>query len=310
MRLAAVLGLWATLALAQSAPVPNLRTWSRQPLRPNADPQRSDAPLAVGSLQKPFVAKAWAAAHPGQRPPLLTCGPASHCWHRSGHGALGLSRALSVSCNAYFRCLATETRLEAIQSTLAQEGFQGQLTGPEAALGLPGPSPVVIRPSLLLEAYARLVREPWREGEEVRQQVLAGLRAAAHSGTASGLALGGCWAKTGTIPSSDGDPTALASQLSAMSNEGRDVVVYNCHISSSAHTTPILFPETENGLPDAYAVQLFRMSSPLPEAAQNLAGAHGIPVLPNSRSFMYNADAAAIIQLFDIGTRVNTEALR
>jgi hypothetical protein len=110
--------------------------------------------------------------------------------------------------------------------------------------------------------------------------------------------------------SSDGDPTALATQLGAMSNEGRDVVVYNCHISSSAHTTPILFPETENGLPDEHAVRLFRMSSPLPEAAQNLAGAHGIPVLPNSRSFMYNADAAAIIQLFDIGTRVNTEALR
>ncbi len=224
MRLAAVLGLWATLALAQSAPVPNLRTWSRQPLRPNADPQRSDAPLAVGSLQKPFVAKAWAAAHPGQRPPLLTCGPASHCWHRSGHGALGLSRALSVSCNAYFRRLATETRLEAIQSTLAQEGFQGQLSGPDAALGLPGPSPVVIRPSLLLEAYARLVREPWREGEEVRQQVLAGLRAAAHSGTASGLALGGCWAKTGTLPAADGDPTKTRGLVLVLDDAGRGIL--------------------------------------------------------------------------------------
>ena len=110
--------------------------------------------------------------------------------------------------------------------------------------------------------------------------------------------------------STDGDPTGLANRLAGLGNENRDVVVYNCHISSSAHTTPILFPETEAGLPDEAARLLYRMSSPLPEAALNLAATHGMPVLPASRAFMYNADAAAIIQLFDIGTRVNTEALR
>lgn len=220
MRLAAVLGLCATLALAQSAPTPRLRTWSRQAHRP-ANPQRGDAPLAVGSLQKPFVAKAWAISHPGQTPPQLTCGPGSQCWHRSGHGALGLSRALAVSCNAYFRHLATETPLKVLQATFAQAGFQGQLSGPDAALGLPGASPVVIRPSLLLEAYARLVREPWSEGEAVRQQVLAGLRAAARSGTAAGLAQGGCWAKTGTLPAADGDPTKTRGFVLVLDDAGR-----------------------------------------------------------------------------------------
>lgn len=220
MRLAAALGLCATLALAQSAPTPRLRTWSRETLR-TAYPLRGDVPMAVGSLQKPFVAKAWAAAHPGQQPPRLVCGPDSHCWHPKGHGELGLSRALAVSCNAYFRRLASETPLKVLQATLVQAGFQGQLSGPDAALGLLGASPVVIRPSRLLEAYAHLVREPWSEGEEVRQQVLAGLRAAARSGTAAGLAQGGCWAKTGTLPAADGDPTKTRGFVLVLDDKGR-----------------------------------------------------------------------------------------
>lgn len=220
MKLAAVLGLCATLALAQSAPTPRLRVWSRETLR-TAHPLRGDAPMAVGSLQKPFVAKAWATAHPGRQPPRLVCGSDSHCWHPKGHGELGLSRALAVSCNAYFRRLASETPLKVLQATLAQEGFQGLLSGPDAALGLPGASPVVIRPSLLLEAYARLVREPWSEGEAVRQQVLAGLRAAARSGTAAGVAQGGCWAKTGTLPAADGDPTKTRGFVLVLDDSGR-----------------------------------------------------------------------------------------
>ncbi len=213
-----VLGLCAILAHA--APAPRLRTWSREALR-TATPLRGDVPMAVGSLQKPFVAKAWAAAHPGQPTPHLTCGPTSHCWHPKGHGELGLSRALAVSCNAYFRRLATETPLKELQAILTQEGFQGPLSGPDTALGLPGPSPVVIRPSRLLEAYAHLVREPWSEGEEVRQQVLAGLRTAARIGTAAGLAQGGCWAKTGTLPATDGDPTKTRGFVLVLNDAGR-----------------------------------------------------------------------------------------
>jgi len=220
MRLIAVLGLSATLALAQT-PTPRLRTWSREALGPTADPLRGDVPMAVGSLQKPFVAKAWATAHPGQPPPHLICDPTSRCWQPKGHGELGLSRALAVSCNAYFRRLATETPLKGLQATLAREGFLGQLSGPDAALGLPGPSPVVIRPSRLLEAYARLVREPWSEGEEVRQHVLAGLRAAARNGTAAGLAQGGCWAKTGTLPATDGDPAKTRGFVLVLDDAGR-----------------------------------------------------------------------------------------
>lgn len=220
MRLAAALGLCATLALAQTAPTPRLRTWSREALR-TAHPLRGDVPMAVGSLQKPFVAKAWAAAHPGQQPPRLVCGPDSHCWHPKGHGELGLSRALAVSCNAYFRRLASETPLKGLQATLAREGFLGQLSGPDAAMGLPGTSPVVIRPSRLLDAYTHLVREPWSEGEAVRQQVLAGLRAAAREGTAAGLAQGGCWAKTGTLPAPDGDPTKTRGFVLVLDDTGR-----------------------------------------------------------------------------------------
>src|SRR5207249_7386422 len=67
-------------------------------------------PLAVGSLLKPFVAKAWAHAHPGVPPPVERCERASGCWRPAGHGTAGLTRALAVSCNAYFKKMAAEDR--------------------------------------------------------------------------------------------------------------------------------------------------------------------------------------------------------
>lgn len=161
----------------------------------------SDAPMAVGSLQKPFVAKAWAAAHPGQPAPRISCPPGPGCWTRRGHGELGLVQALSLSCNSYFRNLAAATPADRLQAAFRAEGFLGVPLSPDAAIGrYDGESVPVIRPSQLLQAYLRLVRTPWNSGEEIRQMILAGLREAARSGTAGSLGQHGCWAKTGTLP--------------------------------------------------------------------------------------------------------------
>jgi stage II sporulation protein D len=163
----------------------------------------------VGSLQKPFVAKAWSQAFPGRGTPRLRCGPASGCWRPSGHGELGLARALAVSCNAYFRALAAEVPPDRLARAFAAEGFQGAPSSPDEALGLEGEGGgLLIAPADLLRAYRRLVDEPWSEGEAVRQEVLRGLREAAREGTALGLKARGGWAKTGTMPSRDPGPTA------------------------------------------------------------------------------------------------------
>lgn len=177
--------------------------------------------MAVGSLQKPFVAKAWAASHPTTSTPRFQCGPDSACWLPSGHGELGLSRALAVSCNAYFRALANDTPPSILESTFKAEGFSSLPISSDLAIGLAGPEgALLIAPGDLLEAYERLVREPWPTGEAVRDQVLAGLREAALKGTAGGLGQRGWWAKTGTVLMEEGDPTRTAGLVMAVDDAG------------------------------------------------------------------------------------------
>lgn len=197
----ALVGL-ALLALpAPAQPPAGFQVWRR-----SVDPAGSvtgpgDAPMAVGSLQKPFVVQAWAGGHPGRPAPRLRCPPGPGCWNRSGHGEVGLVQALALSCNAYFRALAADTDPDRLAASFAEAGFLGTPRSPDAAIGLlDGDAAPVIRPSALLEAYIALVHIPWRSGEGLRVQVLDGLREAARMGTAGGLAGRGCWAKTGTIP--------------------------------------------------------------------------------------------------------------
>jgi YD repeat-containing protein len=179
-----------------------------------------DGPMPVGSLQKPFVAKAWAAAHAGAASPRLRCGAADRCWLPAGHGELGLAQALTVSCNTYFLALAGGTPPDLLEATLTAEGFPVQGLTPEAAIGLPGAgAPLAIRPSRLLMAYRRLVQEPWAAGEPIRQEVLAGLRQAALTGTAAGLGRRGYWAKTGTVAAS-GEPPHTQGLVLALDDAG------------------------------------------------------------------------------------------
>lgn len=209
----ALLAVPALLLAPRPVPqAPRLQAWR---LRPGGAGEGGTAeagpaaPLAVGSLQKPFVAKAWAEAFEGKAPPRVRCGPGSGCWRASGHGEMGLARALAVSCNAYFRALAAQVPPERLAEVFAAEGFQGAPGSPDEALGLEGAAGgPAIAPADLLRAYARLVAEPWPRGEALRAEVLRGLREAAREGTAQGLGRRVAWAKTGTVPSDGPGPTA------------------------------------------------------------------------------------------------------
>ena len=201
---AALLG-WTVAAGA------GLTFWRLEPGSATVESEAPDQPVPVGSLLKPFLAKAWARAHPGEAAPRFVCGPDSGCWLRSGHGELGLAGALTVSCNTYFLRLAEATPSEVLTATLAEEGFQPRGEPVRQALGLDGPDgALAVAPSILLRAYVRLGRDPWPGAEPVRREVLAGLREAALTGTAGAIGHRGFWAKTGTVPGSAGHTAGLA----------------------------------------------------------------------------------------------------
>jgi len=204
------------LALALPAQAQSLATWRLEGPALVSEPPSGDSPMPVGSLQKPFVARAWAQAHPGGPSPRFTCAKGSGCWFKAGHGELGLARALAVSCNTYFLSLARDTPLGELKASLGAEGFAPAPLCAEDAIGLAGT--LSIRPSALLEAYRRLVKTPWPSGEALRGEVLAGLREAALTGTAGALGHGGFWAKTGTIP--DGNPLATCGVAVAVDDSG------------------------------------------------------------------------------------------
>jgi stage II sporulation protein D len=215
---------------ASSAPSPvkedvGLTRWWLEDGRLRTKGAASDRPLPVGSLMKPFVVKAWARAHPGEAPPRHRCEGGVSCWRPSGHGDLGLAGALAVSCNAYFRALAADTPARDLAAALVDEGFTLRASpSPEAAIGLDGADGPLVRPRALLEAYVRLTREPWPVGEDVRTQVLAGLRDSATRGTARGLGRRGYWAKTGTVPALDGVPLRTSGWALAVDDAGSPVL--------------------------------------------------------------------------------------
>jgi hypothetical protein len=76
----------------------------------------------------------------------------------------------------------------------------------------------------------------------------------------------------------------------------------------SSGERPILFPATDNGLPDEYARLLFRMSSPLPPPMLYQARTLEATVAEGAVGFAFNADLSSVIMFLDIGTRVGIRA--
>lgn len=104
--------------------------------------------------------------------------------------------------------------------------------------------------------------------------------------------------------STDGDPEEIATHLTQIRTNDGEVLILNIHVSSLG-ADAIRFPSSDSGLPDDYAKLLFRMSSQLPEHLIRFAQEKGHTVGIESRGFMFNAEAAEIVDFFDIGTRAS-----
>jgi hypothetical protein len=102
--------------------------------------------------------------------------------------------------------------------------------------------------------------------------------------------------------STDGDPMAEAATLTDLSTQDGNVLLFNCHISSSTNPST-LFPDTPEGLPDQYAKTLYEMSSVLPETIRDAAKREGFQVSDETRGFGFNAELVELIRFLDIGTR-------
>ena len=100
----------------------------------------------------------------------------------------------------------------------------------------------------------------------------------------------------------DGDPGGAAAALRSLATDDGETLLFNVHLSER-RAPSIEFPSTDEALPDAFARRLFSMSSALPPHLQNAARQEGYCVEDGTRGFVFNADAAAVIQFLDIGTR-------
>ncbi len=105
--------------------------------------------------------------------------------------------------------------------------------------------------------------------------------------------------------STDGDPQDAARRLRSQRTADGAALLFNVHLSSGS-VNAAFFPATAAGLTDRLATVLFEMSSPLPPSMLDAAAGLGYEVGSDSRGFLYNAEAAAMIEFLDIGTRVVT----
>ena len=101
----------------------------------------------------------------------------------------------------------------------------------------------------------------------------------------------------------DGDPEAYADALRSLSTADGNVLLFNCHLSSST-AEPVLFPTEESQLHDKYGKMLFRMSSVLPPRLQQMADVKNLAAPPGARGMAFNADATRMLMLISVGTTI------
>jgi len=96
----------------------------------------------------------------------------------------------------------------------------------------------------------------------------------------------------------DGEPAEAARQLSDVSTNDGQALLFNVHITD-INSAPISYPASENELPDRYAKKLFAMSSLIPETSRSLLQSLlARPVFPGARGLIFNGDAASVRQMF------------
>jgi hypothetical protein len=103
----------------------------------------------------------------------------------------------------------------------------------------------------------------------------------------------------------DFGPEPQAEALTTLHTSDGNVLLLNIHISGE-NLTPIVFPDSDEDLPDEFARTLFEVSSPLPANMRELAKNESLTLGEEARGFAFNADMIELIRFLDIGTRSST----
>ena len=106
----------------------------------------------------------------------------------------------------------------------------------------------------------------------------------------------------------DGDPYPPAERIKDLRTNDGNVLLFTVHLSDRNKTNPTMFPGKEDGLQSLGenaddAKMMFRMASVLPDSVRGAAAEMGLAVDELSRGLVLNADAVALAQFLDIGTR-------
>lgn len=104
--------------------------------------------------------------------------------------------------------------------------------------------------------------------------------------------------------STDGDPEEIAEAIKGISTDDGEVLLFNLHVDQESGDE-IVFPSSEDELPDEYSKLLFRMSSTIPSHLVPIAQGMGYDVTEESRFFAYKAGVDFIGHFFEIGTRAS-----
>ncbi len=104
----------------------------------------------------------------------------------------------------------------------------------------------------------------------------------------------------------EGELNEYADAIKDLETDDGNVLLFNCHLSK-AQAESVMFPVSDELLPDDLARKLFQMSSVFPEEMRAIAVADGFDVAPGARGMAFNADMACLLNFLDFGTKINTE---
>jgi cell division protein FtsI/penicillin-binding protein 2 len=140
----------------------------------------AEQPIPLGSLVKPFIALAYGEEHQFRYPTHVCMGSAGGCWLPRGHGEIGITAAIAVSCNSYFRMLTAGMTSADIVPTVQRLGLDppaSELSGSDL-IGVG--NRWLISPLHMAHAYLELNRSREQPGG---REVVAGMAQSARQGT-------------------------------------------------------------------------------------------------------------------------------
>jgi len=100
----------------------------------------------------------------------------------------------------------------------------------------------------------------------------------------------------------DGDPENFAAEIMSLETSDGNALMFNAHLSDIA-AMPAQFPPHPEGLPDEYAMKLYRMSSVFPKSFRDVATTLDVVMEDNARGFVFNSNLESLVLFLEIGTR-------